>query len=272
MVQQGARPPLIFIPVRTKIVSEGDDLTEVLLDSLEKAGVKLRNGDVVVVASKVVSTALGYRRRIKDDGIGEEARSLASKTGLPEGFVQMVIDECEGRYYGYVKGAILTLTNHGLYANAGLDRSNSGSPKEHAVLLPENCEDIAIGLRDALKEKTGKEVGVILCDSHTQPMRLGTIGIALATAGVKPTRDERGKKDLFGYIMKITTRAMADCVCSASQILMGETDEQTPFVICRNSGLESTEKKLSHTMSIAAEKCLYIGPLYPCLSKMMSVK
>lgn len=269
MVQRKTRLPLIFIPVRTKIVSEGDDLTEVLLQGLRKGEVKLRSGDVVVVASKVVSTAGGYRRRIKDGGASREARSLASKTGLPEGFVQMVIDECGGRHYGYVKGAILTLTEHGLYANAGLDRSNSGSPTDHAILLPKNCEDIAISLRNALKKKTGKKVGVIVCDSHTQPMRLGTVGIALATAGVRPTTDERGRKDLFGYTMKITRRAIADCVCSASQILMGETDEQTPFVICRNSGLESSEKRLSHTMRITAENCLYIGPLHPYMTKMM---
>ncbi|MDH5702760.1 MAG: coenzyme F420-0:L-glutamate ligase [Aigarchaeota archaeon] len=269
MAQRKKRTPLIFIPIRTKIISEEDDLTEVLLRALRKAGVKLRNGDVVVVASKVVSTTLGYRRRIKDSAISKEARSLARKTGLPEGFVQMVIDECGGRYYGHVKGAILTLTEHGLYANAGLDRSNSGSPKDHAVLLPKNCEDIAISLRNTLKRKTGKKIGVIICDSHTQPMRLGTIGMALATAGVKPTTDERGKKDIFGYSMKITRRAIADCVCSASQILMGETDEQTPFVICRNSGLEPSDKRLSRTMKIAAKKCLYFGPLYPYMTKIM---
>jgi len=272
MAQRKTRPPLLFIPVRTKIISEGDDLSEVLLRSLREEGVKLRNGDVVVVASKVVSTALGYRRRTKDTGISKEAGSLARKTGLPKGFVQMVIDECGGRYYGYVKGAILTLTEHGLYANAGLDRSNSGSRKDNVVLLPKNCEDIAISLRNALKKKTGKKLGVIVCDSHTQPMRLGTIGIALATAGVKPTRDERGKEDLFGYTMKITRRAIADCVCSASQILMGETDEQTPFVICRNSGLESSQKRLSHTMRIAARNCLYIGPLYPYLNRRMKIR
>lgn len=272
MSQRKKRAPLIFIPIRTKVISEGDNLTEVLLRALRKAGVKLQNGDVLVVASKIVSTALGYRRRIKDSGISKEARSLARKTGLPERFVQMVIDECGGRYYGHVKGAILTLTEHGLYANAGLDRSNSGSPRDHAVLLPKNCEDIAIDLRNALNRKTGKKIGVIVCDSHTQPMRLGTTGIALATAGVKPTKDERGKKDLFGYSMKITRRALADCVCSASQILMGERDEQTPFVICRNSGLELSDKRLSRTMRIAANKCLYFGPLYPHMSRIMKTK
>jgi len=272
MTRRKTTQPLIFIPVRTEIVTEGDELTQILLSGLRKTGIKLRNGDLVVVASKVVSTALGYRRQIRDSGVSKAARALASKTGLPKGFVQMVIDECAGRYYGYVKGAILTLTEHGLYANAGLDRSNSGSSKGQAVLLPKNCEDIAIGLRNALRKETRKKVGVIICDSHTQPMRMGTVGIALAAAGVKPTIDERGKKDLFDYSMKITRRAVADCVCTASQILMGETNEQTPFVICRNSGLETSEKRLSRTMRIAPKNCLYIGPLYPYLSRRMKMK
>ncbi|MBY9000914.1 MAG: coenzyme F420-0:L-glutamate ligase, partial [Candidatus Heimdallarchaeota archaeon] len=180
-------------------------------------------------------------------------------------FTQIILDECDNNYIGVVPGALTTINHYGLLANAGADQSNVSDSS--AILLPKNCKKSAKTLYVKILENTGKNVGIIIADSRTMPMRLGTVGTALATFGFASVIDERGKSDLFGRPMHMTSRAVADQLATAAEIVMGETDERIPFVIIRNFPLlqisEADEEDISDL--IPADLCMFIGPLLPCI-------
>ncbi|MEM3526369.1 MAG: coenzyme F420-0:L-glutamate ligase, partial [Candidatus Jordarchaeaceae archaeon] len=175
-------------------------------------------------------------------------------------FVELVIRESE-KIYGGVYRAMLTLKDNILQANAGIDKSNV--PSGYAVLLPENPTRSAHTIRNQIYEKTGRKIGVIIADSRTQPLRLGTTGFALAVAGFKPVIDERGKKDIYGNVLRITRRAIADNLACAAEILMGEGSEQIPVVIIKGAPVEMTEEYIDESqMIISREECMYFGALF----------
>jgi len=154
-------------------------------------------------------------------------------------------------------------------ANAGADQSNVGIGK--VILLPQNCKISAEKIHKRILDQLNKYVGIIIADSRTMPLRLGTVGGALATYGFKSIIDERGKNDLFGRPMHITTRAIADQLATAAELLMGETTEQTPFVIIRGYPIEriSSEDEQDINSLITEDNCMFIGPLLPCLEEKM---
>ena len=108
------------------------------------------------------------------------------------------------------------------------------------------------------KEFNVKNLGVIISDSRVQPLRKGTIGIAIATAGFEPIEDLRGQPDLFGRPLEITMRAIADDLTSAAQFLLSEAAKQTPIVIIRGSNVDFTENPKT-TPEMAPEECLYMN-------------
>ena len=120
----------------------------------------------------------------------------------------------------------------------------------------------AAALRRAVRERLGADIGVILTDSWLMPGRLGTTGVALATAGFRPIQDERGKADLFGNPMIVTQRGIADQICAAAQLVMGERDEATPFVIVRNAPVTIEDLDLSVAdVAIDWPMCIYVQSL-----------
>ncbi|MCG3225580.1 MAG: coenzyme F420-0:L-glutamate ligase [Candidatus Heimdallarchaeota archaeon] len=257
-----------IIPIRSvKIIEEEDDLLTVLGQSLENQKVSLKDDDILVIASKVISVAEG--RIVSYDSVeyGELAEKLGIAAKISPEFAQLILNESGGNYIGAVPGAITTLNAYGLLANAGADQSNVG--ERQAILLPKDCKQSARKLHGFIHEKYGKYAGIIVADSRTMPLRLGTVGGALATFGFKAVLDVRGKKDLFGRPMHITTRAIADQLATAAELVMGETDERIPFVIIRGysmSRINASEEKDLNTL-ITAEQCMFIGPLLKCLEE-----
>jgi F420-0:gamma-glutamyl ligase len=108
----------------------------------------------------------------------------------------------------------------------------------------------------------GVDAGVVLTDSWLMPGRLGTTGVALATAGFQPVQDERGKIDLFGNPMQVTQRGIADTISAAAQLVMGETAEATPFAVVRNTGVELRDMTLTvDDVAIPWQMCIYVESL-----------
>ncbi|MHA1224289.1 MAG: coenzyme F420-0:L-glutamate ligase [Candidatus Heimdallarchaeaceae archaeon] len=258
-----------IIPIKSyKIIDESDDLLEVLFTSLEKTNVKLEDGDILVIASKVVSVVEKRKKHFSEIEPSKEAKMLAKKAKIPPEFSQIILEESGSNYIGVVPGAITTLNEYGLLANAGADQSNVG--EGYVVLLPTNCKVSAKKIFMQIFEKLKKYVAIIIADSRTMPLRLGTVGCALGTYGFVPVLDERGNEDLFGRPMHITTRAIADQLATAAELLMGETSEQVPFVIIRGYPVKRIEEKDETDVNklIPAEKCMFIGPLLPYIKKM----
>ena len=178
------------------------------------------------------------------------------KYDMREEFVELILRE-SSMILGGMTHVILAKVNNFLIANAGIDQSNAGANK--VVLLPKNLTQVVLEYRKRLKEKFKIEnLGVIIADSRVQPLRKGTIGIAIATSGFEPIEDLRGQPDLFGRPMEITMRAVADDLASAAQFLLSEANQKTPVVIIRDSNVEFTENPKS-TPEMAPEKCLYMN-------------
>jgi F420-0:gamma-glutamyl ligase len=147
--------------------------------------------------------------------------------------------------------------NDFLIANAGIDRSNAGPG--NVVLLPKNLKLVVKEYWERLKQEFGiNKLGVIIADSRVQPLRKGTIGIAIATAGFEPVEDCVGKPDLFNRPLEITIRAVADDLVSAAQFILGEANEQTPVALIRGAKVQFTnDPKL--TTEMPPEQCLYMN-------------
>lgn len=232
---------LQLIPLKSQKISPNDDLLLAFQSALESANESIKERDIIVIASKAVSYSQGRLVRVKDKS---EFRELVKKEA------DVVLDEDE---------MVITLKNRVLIPNAGIDNSNT--PKGKAILWPKDPFGSARALREKLKDKFGlRKVGVLISDSHCQPLRMGTSGIAIGWAGFYGVQDVRGQKDLFGKKMTYTQIAVADDLASAANVLMGETDASVPFVIVRNAPVEFTDKPFSEEdYFIGPGECIYRG-------------
>jgi coenzyme F420-0:L-glutamate ligase/coenzyme F420-1:gamma-L-glutamate ligase len=143
-------------------------------------------------------------------------------------------------------------------ANAGVDQSNT--PINTAILWPKDPSNTAQSLKNALILRFGKQIGVILVDSQCFPLRRGTRGFTLAIAGLEGIIDERGKKDLFGKKMRITTVNIADQLAAAASSVMGERGQKVPVVIIRNAPIKLSKKNvniLNKELLMSSEACLF---------------
>ena len=200
-----------------------------------------------------ISGTVGTKKRLE---ISEKAKELALEYDMDERFVELILREAS-MILGGMTHVILAQVNDFLIANAGIDQSNAGIGK--VVLLPKDLKKIGWKYWQELKKEFGlKDLGVIISDSRVQPLRKGTIGIAIATAGFEPIEDLIGHPDLFNRPMEITTRAIADDLASAAQFLLSEADQRTPVVIIRGSHVEFTENPKT-TPEMAPEECLYMN-------------
>ncbi|MHA1731204.1 MAG: coenzyme F420-0:L-glutamate ligase [Promethearchaeota archaeon] len=251
-----------FIPIKTQVVKPGDDLVDVVLAAMSVLGENVEDHDILVIAESVVATSEG--RIVALDTIGkgrisDEARELATRYEVDPRETQLVLEESE-EVYGGVRGVLLARVHGLLIANAGIDASNAGGD-DLVVLLPKNPLSSAKRLRAELEARTGKTLGVVLADSRVQPLKRGVAGVAVATAGIEPVEDCRGRVDLFGRPLKMTFRAVADDLASAAQLLFGEADEQIPVVLVRGAPVEFTDDPVYESMTITPEQCLYINAL-----------
>ncbi len=237
--------------------SDTFDIVELLEENL---GSFLKDGDVLVISSKFVAVSEGRIVSLPSVGISERAKMLAAKYRMDERLCELVLRESD-EVIGGVPGFLLTSKDGLLTPNAGIDKSNvrHGS----VVLYPRRLEISAQRIREALKFSLGVSIGVVICDSRLSPTRRGTTGVALAASGLEAILDLRGKKDLFGNVLKVTSQGIADDLSSAAEVLMGESDEATPIVLVRGlkkSLLKKTEYS-ARRFAIASEECVYLRSL-----------
>lgn len=228
-------------------IGPGDDLAEALADAVESEGLELRPSDILVVSHKIVSKAEARHRRLEDVSPSDRARELAEVTKKDPRLIELVLSECRDVLRAK-RDVIVVETRLGhIVANAGIDRSNTGSSgAETYVLLPEDPDASARAIRQGLAERLGSAPGVIVSDSFGRPWRLGTTGVAIGTAGPAPLVDLRGRHDMDGKRLETSEVAFADSVASAAVMVMGEADEACPAAIVR--GLSWNE---SHDPSTA---------------------
>ena len=223
------------------VVMADDDLAEMISAALSAQNMVLQDGDIVVLAQKIVSLAEGRKVDLDDVTVSAEAAELAAQTEKDPRLVELMLQESE-EVVRSKPGVIITRHRLGLVgANAGIDQSNiEHEGGDCALLLPEDPDQSAKSLRVALREKTGRNVGVVISDSMNRPWRLGTIGTAIGSAGIDVVDDRRGEPDLFGRELKVTMSNRADAIAAAAVLIMGETSERTPAVLVRGLPAEDS--------------------------------
>lgn len=217
------------------LVKPGDDIAAQIIQSLTDNAVTLQDGDIVVLAQKIVSKSENRYRLLSEVTPSAEAENYAAETGKDPRLVELVLQE-SNRVLRHRFGSIVVEHKLGfVHANAGIDQSNlpDNADSECALLLPENPDASAHALRQTLQEQLGVMIGVVINDSFGRAWRLGTCGIAIGVAGFDPLLDLRGAPDLFGRTLEITQVGIGDEIAAAASLLMGQAGEGVPVVIVR---------------------------------------
>ena len=216
----------------------------------------IKEGDVLVISSKFLSNSQGRILDIEKSKVCQKASKIAKKFDSNAKFMEIVYRESDN-ILGGVAGFVMSTTNGILAPNAGIDKSNSKGTK--VVLYPEEPYKFAEDIKRKIFLELNLHVGIIIVDSRLMPARIGTTGVAIACAGIEPTKDLRGEKDLDGNPLKVTFQATADNLASIANHKMGEGDDLHPIAIVRDSNCELTDRRIvPEEMIIPYEQCVYI--------------
>jgi coenzyme F420-0:L-glutamate ligase/coenzyme F420-1:gamma-L-glutamate ligase len=227
-------------------IQEGDDLAE-----LVAATVELEDGDVVVLAQKIVSKSEGRVVRLADVEPSQRAREIAGDEDARR--IEVILREA-ARVVRVRPPLVIAETTHGfICASAGVDSSNAPEP-DMLVLLPEDPDASAQHIRERLLELTRRDVAVLITDSFGRPWRQGTTDVALGAAGLQVLLDLRGRQDRAGYELHYTMIAIADEIASAGELVMGKTSG-IPAAVVR--GLDVAGDARARDLVIPEERDLF---------------
>jgi coenzyme F420-0:L-glutamate ligase/coenzyme F420-1:gamma-L-glutamate ligase len=214
------------------MVQPGDDVAAILIQSLDAAGIRLGNQDVLVVAQKIVSKAEGRYVELGAVFPSERAQKIAKLVGKDPRLVEVILSESHEVIRCAPDVLIVAHRLGFVMANAGVDRSNVAQDKtERVLLLPKDPDVSAAAIKAQMDERFGVGVGVVINDSVGRAWRNGTMGMALGAAGLPALYDMIGRPDLFGRRLEVTQTGFADELASAASLLMGQADEGLPAVV-----------------------------------------
>lgn len=239
------------------IIKAGDNLAELICKAAEKQRILIQDDDIIVITHVVVSRAEGHIVNLDKIVPSPFARTFADLYDKDPAMVEVVIREAKG-IRRMMDGKIITETKHGFVcANSGVDKSNV--PEENCVaLLPLDPDASAERIRREIKRLTGRNVAVIISDTHGRPLREGEINVAIGVSGLKPIKDRRGEKDLFGYVLRVKQTAVADELASAAELVMGQADEGVPAAIIRGYKFIKSETAKATELIRSKEKDLFL--------------
>jgi coenzyme F420-0:L-glutamate ligase len=232
---------MIIQPIKTRVFQEGDDLFAFIADYCKKIPEK----SVIVVTSKIVSLA--------------EKRTAAVSKQSKEKLIRAESDFALKTKYTWV-----TIKNGMVMTSAGIDESNANGK---FILLPKDSFKTASFLRNKLRRKYNiKQLGVLITDSRTIPLRAGAVGVALGYAGFRGMKYYRGKPDIFGRKFKFSHADIANSLATAAVLVMGEGDEQQPLAIIKKAPIDFSDKINRKELQIDIKDDMY-QPLFVKLSK-----
>jgi coenzyme F420-0:L-glutamate ligase/coenzyme F420-1:gamma-L-glutamate ligase len=249
--------PITIIAIENlPLIKEGDDLAQLISNAAKKQGTPFHENDIIVVTHVVVSKAEGSIVNLDEVTPSERAKEIAQQTNKEPALVEVILRETKD-IVRIGQNSIITETKSGVIcANAGVDRSNV-SGERNIVPLPKNPNASAQNIRQEIKRLTGADVAVIVSDTHGRPLRMGEINVAIGVAGIKPIRDRRGEKDLFGYVLRIKQTAVADELSSAAELVIGQANEGIPAAIIRGYVYQKAESVSATELIRTKEKDLF---------------
>lgn len=233
-------------------VAPGEDVGALIVGAT--GAMPPEDGDVLVVTHKIISKAEGQLvdlRTITPSAFAEEWAAQWSKDPRQ---VDVVLRESK-RIIRMERGVIISETRHGLIcANAGVDASNVAG--ETVCLLPRDPDASAARIRATVRERTGRDVAVIVTDSFGRPWRNGIMNIAIGVAGMQPLADYRGQVDPYGNDLRVTVLAIADEMASAAELVMGKVDA-VPVAIIRGYDYERADSGSGHDLIMDPTRDLF---------------
>lgn len=229
---------LSLIPLRDfPLVKPGDDLPGLIARALEQNVLALEDGDVLVLAQKIVSKAENRLVNLREVQPSPEANRYASLTGKDPRLLELILSESRQVLRTRENLIIVEHRLGFISANAGIDHSNVDGPwgaaEDWVLLLPADPDRSAREIRQRLEAGSGKRIGVLIIDSHGRAWRLGTVGVTIGLSGLPGLVDLRGKSDLFNYRLRVTQVGAADELAGAASLVMGQAREGTPVVLAR---------------------------------------
>lgn len=225
--------PLLDFPM----IQPGDDLADLIAQSLDKNGLRLMAGDILVLAQKVVSKAEDRLVNLTTVEPSESALHYAELTGKDPRLIHLILSESQEVLRTRENLIIVQHKLGFVSANAGIDHSNVkgswGEEDDWVLLLPQNPDASAEAIRERLEARFQCKIGVLIIDSHGRAWRLGTVGVAIGLSGMPGLVDLRGKADLFDYRLRVTQVAAADELAAGASLVMGQAREGTPVILAR---------------------------------------
>jgi coenzyme F420-0:L-glutamate ligase/coenzyme F420-1:gamma-L-glutamate ligase len=249
--------PLTGIP----LIRQGDDLADMIVQALNTTAIQLQDGDVLVIAQKIVSKAEGRMVNLETITPSQKALELSGASEKDPRVIELILQE-SNEILRIRPGAIIVEHKLGFVcANAGIDHSNvspigsndfirskatlpapetgtgevdtTQNPEDWVLLLPENPDCSAASIRQKIETTTGKNIGLLIIDSHGRAWRNGTVGAAIGISGLPGLVDLRGQPDLFDFHLRITQVGAADELAAAASLVMGQAAEGRPVVHVR---------------------------------------
>jgi coenzyme F420-0:L-glutamate ligase/coenzyme F420-1:gamma-L-glutamate ligase len=244
-------------------VQPGDDLARLILSSLAQAQEKLHTGDLLVITSKLVSKAEGRFVDLRTVEPSARAREVAQLTHKDPRLVELILQESAA--ISRMRGEVL-IVRHRLgftLANAGIDHSNVGrTGEEWVLLLPENPDESARNIRQAIYDLSGIAPGIVISDSFGRPFRVGTVGTAVGLAGLPAAWDMRGMRDRYGRVLQVTVTGLGDEIAAAAGLILGQAAEGIPVVLVRGLKLPAGDGTAANLIR-PVEQDLYADHLQP---------
>jgi coenzyme F420-0:L-glutamate ligase/coenzyme F420-1:gamma-L-glutamate ligase len=238
------------------LIRKGDNLAQLICSAAEKQHTLIQNGDVLVATHVAVSKAEGNIVNLDKIVPSKKANEIAKKTGKDPALVEVVLRESKD-IVRMRDSVLITESRQGfICANSGVDRSNVEGERNVAP-LPRDPDLSAKRIRQEMKKLTDCDVAVIVSDTHGRPFRMGEVNVAVGVSGLKPIRDRRGEKDLFGYVLRIKQTAIADELASAAELVIGQANEGIPVAIIRGYNYPKSDTAKATELVRSREKNLF---------------
>ena len=218
-------------------IQAGDNLANIILKAIREAGMRLEDGDVLVLAQKIVSKAEDRLVNLSTVTPSEEAIELAQFLDKRPELVELILRE-SNEVVRKRPGTVIVEHKKGfICANAGIDHSNVkgqwGDDMDWVLLLPIDSDASAAKIRSDIFVQTAKNVGVLIIDSHGRAWRNGVLGTTIGLSGIPGLLDMRGEEDMYHYTLRVTTIGVADELAAGASLMMGQASEGTPVILAR---------------------------------------
>jgi len=230
--------PLVLTQLKgIKQVQPDDNLAKLIIEALTENEISLNDGDIVVLAQKIVSKSEGRLVNLTTVNPSVRAIQIGKEVEKRPELIELILQE-SNEVLRTRPGTIIVEHKSGFVcANAGIDHSNVmgtwGEPKDWVLLLPENADKSAEYIRKGLEKHFGVRIGVMIIDSHGRAWRLGVIGMTIGLSGMPGLVDLRGKPDMYDYKLRVTRVAAVDELAAGASLMMGQADEATPVIHVR---------------------------------------